>query len=249
MKKFFKTLSILIVIIICFNNTQAQTTDYNDSSLNGKEFNFPPLKVVIDSVLKRNAMLNFRKNHIGVKESTLESERIYWTRNIGFQADTRYGNLNNFSTEADSQVSSSVLTTSKQFNYSVGVYLKFPVFDVLNRKHQMQLARLEVDEAKSMAEFQEEEIRQTVIKLYQDLILKQKLLQIRSKSLGDGRVNMEMVEKEFRNGVVQISEYVRITGMTSNLEADYESAKSEFITAKQLLEDMVGFVFGLTNSN
>jgi len=113
----------------------------------------------------------------------------------------------------------------------------------------MQLARLEVDEAKSMAEFQEEEIRQTVIKLYQDLILKQKLLQIRSKSLGDGRVNMEMVEKEFRNGVVQISEYVRITGMTSNLEADYESAKSEFITAKQLLEDMVGFVFGLTNSN
>jgi hypothetical protein len=48
---------------------------------------------------------------------------------------------------------------------------------------------------------------------------------------------------------VQISEYVRITGMVSNLEADYEQAKSEFITAKQLLEDMAGFVFGLTNSN
>ena len=100
-----------------------------------------------------------------------------------------------------------------------------------------------------MAEFTKEEIRQTVIRLYQDLILKQKLFQIRSRSLGDGRVNMEMVEKEFRNGVVPISEYVRINGMTANMEADYEKAMSEFITAKQLLEDMAGFVFGLTLSN
>lgn len=249
MIKLFKILSTFIVILICFQNTHAQTPDYNDSSLNGSEFNFPPLKVVIDSVLKHSAMVNFRKNHIGVKESTLESERIYWTRNLGIQADSRYGNINSFSTSEDGIINSSALTTSKQLNYSVGFYLKFPVFDFINRKHQMQLARLEVDEAKSMAEFQEEEVRQTVIKLYQDLILKQKLLQIRSKSFSDGKVNLEMIEKEFRNGVVQISEYVRITGMVSNLEADYEQAKSEFITAKQLLEDMAGFVFGLTNSN
>ena len=33
-----------------------------------------------------------------------------------------------------------------------------------------------------MAEFQEEELRQTVIRMYQDLVLKQKILQIRSKT-------------------------------------------------------------------
>ena len=108
---------------------------------------------------------------------------------------------------------------------------------------------MEVDEAKSMAEFQKEELRKTTIKLYQDLILKQKLLQIRSRRLGDGRVNMQMVEKEFRNGVVPLSEYVRIVGMTENMEADYAKAMSEFITAKLLLEDMAGFVFGLTQIN
>jgi tRNA(Ser,Leu) C12 N-acetylase TAN1 len=48
---------------------------------------------------------------------------------------------------------------------------------------------------KSMAQFQEDEIRQTVIKMYQDLILKQKVLKIKSKVLGDGRVNMQMVER------------------------------------------------------
>ncbi len=73
-----------------------------------------------------------------------------------------------------------------------------------------------------MAEFEKEQVRQTVIMLYQDLMLKQKLLEIRSRSLGDARVNMQMVEKEFRNGIVPIAEYVRISGMTTSMEESYE---------------------------
>lgn len=243
MKKILKTISILTVALFSLNFAEAQTVENNDTPLTGSEFNFPPLKVVLDSVLKKSAMIKFRKNHIGVKESTLASERIYWTRNIGVQADGRYGTLNNFSNSEDGVSNTAYSTLTTQYNYSVGVYLKFPVFDMLNRKNQLQLAKLEIDEAKNMAEFQEEEIRQTVIKLYQDLILKRKILLIRSRSLSDGKINFQMVEKEFRNGIVPIAEYVRITGMTSNLEADYESAKSAFIISKQLLEDMAGFVF------
>jgi outer membrane protein TolC len=249
MSKLFYILSILSLSVISFNSIQAQTLESGNSSLNGSEFKFPPLEVVIDSVLKRSAMVNFRNQHIGVKESTLASERIYWSRNLGIQADTRYGNLSNFATSEDGISNTAALTTAKQFNYSVGFYLKIPIFDVINRKNQIKLAKLEVDEAKSMAEFQKEEIRQTVIRMYQDLVLKQKLLQIRSRRLGDGRVNMQMVEKEFRNGIVPLSEYVRIVGMTENMEADYAKAMSEFITAKLLLEDMAGFVFGLTHIN
>lgn len=248
MKKRLKIITLFTLMVFSLNFAEAQTIEYNDVSINDSESEFPPLKAVIDSVLKRNSMLKFRKNHIGVKESTLASERIYWTRNMGLQADGRYGTLNNFSNSEDGVSNTAFSTLSRQYNYSVGFYVKFPVFDMLNRKNQIRLAKFEVDEAKNMADFQEDEIRQTVIKLYQDLILKQKLLLIRSRSLSDGKINMQMVEKEFRNGIVPVSEYVRITGMTSNLEADYEMAKSEFIITKQLLEDMAGFVFNLTNS-
>lgn len=247
MKKQIKILAIVGLFVLCFNNTQAQTFQKKDSMMNGSEFYFPPLKVVIESVLKRNAMLKYRKNHVGVKESTLESERIFWTRNIGVQVDGRYGNINNFSNNDNGISNTTFSTLSTQYNYVIGVYLKFPVFDMLNRKNQLQLAKLEIEEAKNMATFQEDEIRQTVIRMYQDVIFKQRLLQIRSKNFGNGKVNMEMVEKEFRNGVVPVAEYVRITSITSNLEADYESAKAEFIIAKQLLEDMSGLVFDLIN--
>jgi hypothetical protein len=248
MENILKKNILFALMLFSFHIAEAQTIQYNDISINGSEFEFPPLNAVIDSVLKRSPMLKFRKDHIGVKESALASERIYWTRNMGLQADGRYGTLNNFSSNEDGVSNTAYSTLSTQYNYSVGVYVKFPVFDALNRKNQIKLARSEVDEAKNMADFQEDEIRQTVIKLYQELILKQKLLLIRSKSLSDGKINMQMVEKEFRNGIVPVSEYVRITGITSNLEADYESAKSEFIVTKKLLEDMAGFVFNLANS-
>ncbi len=243
MKLLIKLVLILFLNVYCFSSVFGQTNTIEGKSYNKTSVGIPPLVVVMDSVLKRNAMLRFRRKHIGVKSSTLKSERIYWSRNMGIQADTRYGNLNSFSTNEDGQIASALSTTSKQFNYSVGFYFKFPLFDLLNRKHQIELAKLEVEEAESMLQFQEDEIRQTVIRLYHDLVLKQRLLKIKSQNFGNGRVNMEMVEKEFTNGVVPIAEYVRITSMTSNLEADYESSKSDFLLAKQLLEDMAGFVF------
>ncbi|MEL1239925.1 TolC family protein [Flavobacterium flavipallidum] len=233
---------VILIVTICLFGVTISKAQSNNSEIK-EDIELPSLQRIIDSVLNRNAMLKYRNQHIGVKETTLASEKIYWTRNFGIQADSKYGNLNNFSTNSDAQGNTAVLTTSTQFNYSVGVYLKFPIFDFINRKHQVGLAKLEVEEAKSMAKSQEDEIRQTVIKMYQDLILKQKVLKIKAKTLADGKVNMQMVEREFRNGVVPVAEYVRITSIASNVEVDYELAKSEFITAKKLLEDMAGFSF------
>jgi outer membrane protein TolC len=231
--------------VLTYNNVQGQTSDSTATN----EFHFPPLNTVIDSVIKRSAMVNFRTNNIEAKQAALASERLYWSRNVGIQADSRYGNLNNFSSNEDGVALSQVLTTAKQYNYSVGFFLKFPLFDGISRKNQIKLAESEVEAAKSMVQFENEQLRKIVITLYQDLLLKQKVFQIRSESLGDSRVNTEMVEKEFRNGLVPFSEYARISGLTTSMEIDYETAISEFITVKKLLEDMAGFTFGLKHSN
>ena len=248
MNNIVKVIFLIHLIFFQLSSFKAQTiNNTKEAIVYSNKFQFPSLEAVIDSVIKNSGMVKFRKKHIGVTESTLASERIYWTRNFGIQADTRYGNLSNFATDSDGVNTTAALTTARQFNYSVGVYLKFPIFDFLNRKNQLKLAELEVDEAKHMAEFQEQEIRQTVIRMYQDMLLKNNILKIRSKSLADAKVNKQMVEKEFRNGVVAVSEYVRINNITSNIEAEYEKAFSEFITVKKMLEDMAGSVFGLTN--
>jgi outer membrane protein TolC len=250
MKLLLKLIFLFYLNTFCINCALAQTSMAESTSINKKEFNIPSLNVIIDSVQKRNGMVRFRKQHIEVQASKLRSESIYWTRNFGIQADTRYGTFDNTSLTANGGSTGTVLNTNtKQWNYGVGLYIKFPVFDLLNRKNQITLAKMELEESKSMAQFQEDEVRQTTIKLYQDLILKQKLLEIKSESLGNAKVNIQMVEKEFRNGLVPVAEYVRISSMSSNIEADYEAAKSDYLIAKQILEDMAGFVFSVTPIN
>lgn len=203
----------------------------------------PPMMDLIDSALKKNASVQYRDLEVELRATNLHSEKIYWTRNLGVQADTRYGTFDNFSTSSSSQSTTVLNSTNRQLNYGIGVYIKMPLGDILNRKNQVKRATIEYEEAKRLSLAQQDEIRQAVIKLYQDVLLRQKLLLIKSEALGNARVNAEMVEKEFRNGIIPVSEYVRISDIVSRAESDYEIAKTEFSAVTLLLENITGITF------
>ncbi len=248
MKSLFKNILLLSILILFTDVLKAQTPATGEPTTKQAEMLFPPLEILIDSALKQNAMVRYRNLDIDNKELNLKMQRNYWLRNLGVQGDTRYGTIDAFSTNTNGVTNSLSNITTRQLNYAVGVYIKLPVFDVVNRKTQINQAKTELLQAKSMAEAQENEIRQAVIRLYQDLLLKQKLLSIKAQNLGSATVNMDMVEKEFRNGLIPITEYVRIADMTARIQADYEIAQSDFISTKKILEEIAGFTFNSSNS-
>lgn len=214
-----------------------------DSLPNKKEVPLPPLTELIDSAIKHNAMLKYRNLEVEIKESNLISQRNAWLRTFGLQADSRYGTIDAFSTNANGVTSNSSSTSSRQFNYAFGVYVKIPVFEVVNRKTQIKQAKAEIEEAKTMAVAQQDEVRQLVIRQYQDFLLRQKLVNIKSLNLGSATVNMDMVEKQFSNGIIPVAEYVRLSDMTYRIQTDYELAKSDFLLSKKILEEITGFTF------
>jgi outer membrane protein TolC len=93
------------------------------------------------------------------------------------------------------------------------------------------------------------EVRQLVIKQYNDLVLKQNLLKIKAKYLALIAANNMLAEKEFQNGVSDLSEYTRITGIKESAQSEFEIARIEFITAYMLLEEFVGFKFNFSSTN
>lgn len=244
MKPFLKILSAGILIMCLCNSTTAQTlVKYNDRS-GSPEVAFPILNVLIDSAIKHSALVQFRSTEVDVKGFAVTSQKNGWLRNLGLQGETRYGTFDNYSSNSlAGQTATIQAVNTKQLNYSAGVYIKLPVFDVANRKTEIRQAKAELEGAKKMQEAQEEEVRQLVIKQYQDVLLKQKLLSIKSQNFGNATVNMEMVEKQFRNGTIAVAEYVRLSDITARIESDYELAKSEFTTSKKILEEIVGFSF------
>ncbi|MFN8250906.1 MAG: TolC family protein [Ferruginibacter sp.] len=232
---------IFFILLACTTlSAAAQQLSTDPAPVKRDSFSLPPLLDLVDSAIKHNADVKYRRYEIELRETNLKSEKIYWTRNLGLQADTRYGTFDNFSSSSTTQSTTLLTSTNRQFNYGVGAYIKLPLGDMLNRKNQVKRAATEVEEAKQLAAAQEDEIRQAVIKLYQDVLLRQKLLKIKSVALGNARVNAEMVEKEFRNGVIPVAEYVRISDIVSRAEGEYEVEKKEFATAKLLLENITG---------
>lgn len=206
----------------------------------------PPLVALIDSAIVNNPNVKFRDLQININKFKLEADRNLWTRNLGIQADGRYGTFNNFSTNtSEGQTPSNYSTLSSQFNYGIGAYIKLPIYDFVNRKNQINMANAEVEQAINMAEFQRNELRQSVIKQYNELIVKHRLLVIKSKYAETSKINMQMVEKEFTNGIISVSEYARISEIFSRTEIDLENSRMEFLTAYMILEEITGIRFNL----
>ncbi len=238
-----RIIQILLFAMAVITGQASAQSKAGDSIPVKKETPLPALTVLIDSALKHSGMVSYRKYDVQVKEANLVTQRNQWLRNFGVQGDTRYGTIDAFSTNSNGLTSGYSTNTSRQFNYAIGVYIKIPVFDFANRKNIIKQARAEIEEAKGIEQAQQEEIRQLVIKQYQDLLLRQKLLSIKSQNLGTATVNMEMVEKEFRNGVIPVAEYVRLSDMTARIQSEYEMALSDYVLSKKLLEETVGFTF------
>ena len=131
-------------------------------------------------------------------------------------------------------------SNTQQLNYNVGLYLKIPIFDIINQRSEVKRARVEIDQAKYLVKFQEDEIKEFVIRFYEDLILSINLFQIQAINLGDARANKEMAEKEYRNAIIPFYEYVRILDITSGIASEYEKAKSGLLLSKKLLENLTG---------
>ena len=240
MKNFSEIVTVIMIVFLSVFKIYSQNNVLSNQTETSVELLIPNLKVFIDSALVNNGMLNYRIDEIEVKRGNLKSKSRNWTRNLGIQADTRYGTFDNFSTNLSGPNTSQLSSTSIQANYGIGIYLKIPVFDFYNRKSDIKQAKAELSQARNLVKYQEYQIKETVIKYYEDFILKQRLLKIRAINLSDAKVNLEMAQKEYTNGQIPLYEYIRISGITSNIQSEFEKTKSAFMTSKKLLENLTG---------
>ena len=206
----------------------------------------PPLNVLIDSAIANNPGLKSSDLQVIRNNYTLRSNMNYWTRNLSVQADIRYGNFNNYSSTNSSDVS--VSSNRSELRYGIGGSIKFPIYDFLDRKNQVKVAKTEVDIARTLVEEKQVEVRKAVIKQYNDLILKQRLMKLATKNITTAKINMTMAEKEFLNGVIPLSEYSRISDNLSKTSSEFENLRMEFLTTYMILEEIVGMKFNLTNA-
>jgi len=205
----------------------------------------PPLHLLMDSAIMNNPYVRFRDLQLLIEQCKMKGIKTEWTRYLGLQGEVRYGTYDSYLSSGGSSIST---TTNDELRWNYSTFINIPLEAFINRKNQIRQSKLELDQAKSMADVQREEIKQTVVRQYNELLLKQKLLKIKSKHKETAEINMQMTEKGFSNGTVPVNEYAMISENTARAESEYVTALVEFQTAYQLLEIICGMKFNLPNT-
>ncbi|MCX6306821.1 MAG: TolC family protein [Bacteroidetes bacterium] len=206
----------------------------------------PPLEVLIDSAIAHNAALKSSQLAVGVNSKALKAYANSWTKNLSLTADVRYGTFTNYSTD---QITNLAVSTNKsEFRYGVGGTLKFAINDFVDRKNQIGMFKTEVEIARSDYDEKVNQLKKLVIIEYNDLLLKQKLMILSAAKTETVKVNMQMVEKEFRNGVIPLTEFTNMSATVFDSEAAFENARMEFRNAYMMLEETTGMKFNILNT-
>lgn len=244
--KYFQPILLMTLLSLLFRPSGiAQSSAHPETQNDQVSEKIPPLSVLIDSAILNNPNIRFRDMDLIVARCKLkENHNLLW-KDIGFQADVRHGTFDSYTSDITGGIGPAIGSSHVETRYGYSAYIKIPLFDLINRPNQNKIARTEIEKAESLATAQRNEIRQLVILQYNDLILKQRLFNIKLKNLETVKINMQMVEKEFLNGVIPITEYARISGSVSDSETDYEKARMDFLTAYMILEEIVGMKFNL----
>lgn len=208
----------------------------------------PPLATLIDSAVAYNAEVKFSTLQVQVDKGNLTTAKSQWTNNFGLQGNYTYGNFNYvYNNGAGTQVTPNYATQQSLSQYAIGAYINLPFYQFVNRHNQVRIAKTQVSQAQTLVQTQTQLVREKVITQYNDVLLKQRLLIIKSKYLETSKINMQMAEKGFMNGTISVDDYSRVSEIASNTEADFETTKMEFMTAYMLLEETTGMRFNIYN--
>lgn len=238
----FLVASLLAVQFTCL----AQGSKLMEMQNDNIESMLPPLAILIDSAIAHNPGIRSADLQTKVMQYKLNVDKSSWTKNLGLQTDVRYGTFDTFSTNTSAgQNPSTQATQNSQMNYGVGAFVKIPIFEAISRKYMLKSDQLAIEQTINQSEVQRNDLRQMVIKLYNDFILKYKLFIIKMKYAETIKINMQLAEKEFQNGVMNLDNYTRVCDTYARSEADFESVKMDLKTAYMTLEVVVGMKFNL----
>lgn len=234
-------LSVLCTHVVSGQNTSSDATEYPQLKKIDITLLLPPIEELIDSAVHYSAMIHFWQHDIERNESKVKTSKRQWSRHIGLNTDYLYGNYQNYSlSDEGSVVVAPELITQNRNTFRVGAYIRFPLFDIINRNNNIQFSKIEKEQAEDKLSFQIEQIRQDVISRYYEVVMYYNLLQIQNDYLYTSMMQFEMAQRQFYDGQIQVSELSRLTEINTRAKSSFEQQKIQFQTSYRLLQEVTG---------
>jgi outer membrane protein TolC len=197
-----------------------------------------PLDSIIEIAIKNSPIVRFQSDLIDAAKYQVDFSKRVWTNNIvGFVGYTA-GNQNLIS--AGNQNVGTLDATNITNGYRMGIQLNLPLYEFVGRKSRVNLYKSQLNSTISKKEEAIQELKKEVIQTYYSMLYYNNLVNIRSDSKQTTINQYLIAQKQFKDGLIDVTELSRLKTIEVNSKADFEEAKRQFSTLYFLLENLVG---------
>jgi outer membrane protein TolC len=201
----------------------------------GMERQLPPLDSLIDLAVSYHPTIKMNEALIGSAESRVKLAKKSWSNLLRGYVDYGYGNQAIVATGPQGTDLSSIAN-----GYRAGANLSIPLSEVFTRRDKIRLQEQELVATFHKTQEMELMVTNQVIEEYNNLLLAQKLMNIRYEMQQKAKSNLLQMELEYVSGEVEGTSYVRNAEIYAIAQSEYENARANFRVASQKLEVLIG---------
>lgn len=227
-------LCTIVLLLFLQKNVQAQIAPL-DSLLNKALATDELLPLLIDSAIKYSPEVRrLSNNTVAMKENLSVSKNFIFSAlsvSSSYNYGTNFANVNNQTVGGTNN-----FTTAQTGFYNVGVGFQLPLTHILNRKHLIKNGKAQIDMAASQVDVAIFNVKQDVLRLYQDFKLAVKLLAISAKNKQSANINYTMLEKDFIQGQSTVVQLSSVTEINNKAIIEFETNVIRFQTLYMQIE-------------
>ena len=224
----------VILLMISISVTVASAQDNTD------DLKLRPLPDLIEAAISNAAELRRSEMAIQKVEAQIKLERKSWMNHISANGSVNYGTGSIIDNNYDGVITSVNQLNRSNLLYSLGVGIRLPLGEVMNRQSREKIILLEkqgLQEEKSMVKNTLEEL---VIERYFDLKDAYQLTRNNAEIMESSRIALEVTEKFFKSGKAQVDDYKTVLEGFYQNKSDFEKSKLIFQQKHELLKSLVG---------
>lgn len=224
----------LVCLFIRANTCLAQKTGSEETT--SYIINLPPLQDLIDSAYVNSPVIRSQKLLTKQQKFVVSNERSSWLKALALTSNYNYGTN---STNVDGSIGQSISRSATNW-YGAGVSLSLPLSVVLNRRRNIQIAKIDCEIEHENLKDIIRTLNKIISEIYINTQLKEKILDLRSDALQTMEINYSLALLEFKDNIMDISSFSKIheTHIAANIS--FERAKSEYKLSLIKLEETIG---------
>ena len=207
---------------------------------NVKVLKLRPLDEITDLALLNAPNLKVNQVDVIRQNLTWQAQKGSWADIFTLNGTTLYGNGSVLDANSNGASTAYILTDRRSLNFNLSLGVRLSGGDLFNRGKKAEIQRLQLDRLQQEKQVMIQNIRETVAILYTQLELSIKLLRLKAESLENQRIAFAIVEKFFKEGNYQASEYSTMLSKVTSAEEQYEQTKAEAKKYTLVLKNLIG---------